>query len=445
MAVEDPDSTREVGPRAGAPGRDLVRRFRIVVDGDAGPPWTSKGDRCSIGSHESNDVVLADPTVSRFHCEIRIDERGPRLRDLDSKNGTIVDGTQVLDCILRGGAVIRLGRSSLRFELAADQNRMPASEARRFGRLVGASLAMRTMFAYLERAAAADVTVLLQGETGTGKQVAAEAIHERSARSAGPFVTLDCGNLPVNLLESELFGHEKGAFTGATERRIGACEEASGGTLFLDEIGEMPLETQPKLLRVLEERAVRRLGSNRYLPVDVRVIAATNRDLRAEVNGGRFREDLYFRLAVVKIDLPPLRQRPEDIPELVSALLAQMKVPPEAMARIGGDEMLAHIKRGAWPGNVRELRNYLQRCIVFEDAQPVDMSGARRPPNSPIDVSLSWHDARAWAMAEFERRYLEELMDRHGGVVAQAARAAGLDRVYLHKLLRRHNLRPADR
>jgi DNA-binding NtrC family response regulator len=303
---------------------------------------------------------------------------------------------------------------------------------------------MRSTFALLERAASVDVTVLLQGETGTGKQVAAEAIHERSSRSAGPFVTVDCGNLPLNLLESELFGHEKGAFTGAAERRIGAFEEADGGTVFLDEIGELPLDTQPKLLRALEERHVRRIGSNRYTDVDVRVIAATNRDLRAEVNAGRFREDLYFRLAVVKVDLPPLRERPEDIPELVRALLEQMRAPPETMARIGGDDLIAHMKRGPWPGNVRELRNYLQRCIVFEGAPPLEAAEGRTAPGV-VDASVPWQEAREWAMARFERAYLEDLMRRNNGVVAQAARAAGLDRVYLHKLLRRHNLRSQDR
>jgi two-component system, NtrC family, response regulator GlrR len=441
MTVEE---RQTVGSTPKKLASDLVRQFRIVgLDGPAaGQTWASKGDRCSIGSHPSNDVVLDDSTVSRFHCEIRVDERGIRLRDLDSMNGTIVDGTQILDCLLRGGAVIRIGRTSVRFELAAAQNRVLISDSQQFGRLTGRSVAMRATFALLERAAATDVTMLLQGETGTGKQVAAEAIHERSARASSRLVTVDCGNLSMNLLESELFGHEKGAFTGATNQRIGAFEDASGGTLFLDEIGEMSLDLQPKLLRALEERAVRRLGSNHYVPIDVRVIAATNRDLRAEVNSGRFREDLYFRLAVVKIEMPPLRQRREDIPDLVRGLLAQLRVPPEVAARLQTDEMLAHLQRGAWVGNVRELRNYLERCIVFENPPPLNEPAPEAEPRKIRgDASVPWQLARERALAEFERAYLEDLMRRNDNVVAHAARAAGLDRVYLHKLLRRHNLR----
>jgi DNA-binding NtrC family response regulator len=427
---------------------DKVRRLRLLgVDGAAaGIAWESTGDRCSIGSHPANDLVIDDVTVSRFHCEIVIDSRGARLRDLESMNGTIVDGTQIYECLLRGGSLVRIGRSTLRFELAAAQNQLPISEVTGFGRLVGHSVAMRTTFAVLERAAATDVTVLLNGETGTGKQVAAEAIHEHSGRAEGPLITVDCGGLPGNLLESELFGHEKGAFTGAGERRIGAFEEASGGTLFLDEIGELPLDLQPKLLRALEERTIRRVGSNRHFPIDVRVIAATNRDLRAEVNGSRFREDLYFRLAVVQIHLPPLRERPEDIPMLVDALLARMKIPDQVAARLRERDMIDRLAGGAWPGNVRELRNFLQRYMVFEDAMPVGRAETESERHRMhVDVTQKWQDERARIVADFERRYLEELLRRHDHVVARAARAAGLDRVYLYKLLRRYDLTPSRR
>jgi DNA-binding NtrC family response regulator len=436
------ESTTVASPQGRLPGLDAVRRFRLVtVDGaDAGKTWASDGDRCSIGSHPSNDLVLKDSTVSRFHCEIRVEVRGARVRDLDSMNGTLVDGTSVLECWLRGGSLVRVGRTTLRFELAADSNRLPVSERTRFGSLVGHSVAMRTLFAMLERAAASDATVLLEGETGTGKQGAAEAIHRESTRRAGAFITVDCGGLPENLLESELFGHEKGAFTGATGRRIGAFEEASGGTLFLDEIGEMPQDLQPKLLRALEQREVRRVGTNQYVPIDVRVIAATNRDLRAEVNAGRFRSDLYFRLAVVKIGLPPLRHRPEDVPALVESILDVLAPPAEARDRLLDPQFIANLVHAAWPGNVRELKNYVQRCLVFEDALPVHQDAQPPAGGLQVDARLSWADGRAKILADFERSYIEALLRLHGGKVAQAAAAAKMDRVYLYKLIRKHGL-----
>jgi DNA-binding NtrC family response regulator len=296
---------------------------------------------------------------------------------------------------------------------------------------------MREVYAVLERATPTDTTILLEGETGTGKGLAAASVHKVSPRRDGPFVVVDCGAIPANLLESELFGHEKGAFTGADARRIGAFEDASGGTIFLDEIGELPLDLQPKLLRVLESRELRRVGGNRTIPVDVRVVAATNRDLRAEVNAGRFRSDLYFRLAVVKVRLPSVRERPEDIPGLVEEFLRAMAPPAEAAARLRGAEFLADLVRHPWPGNVRELRNHLERCLVFQDAGrlPEPEHAAPAPGSSP------YADARRRALDEWERSYLDGLLRRFPGKVAQAAAAAGLDRAYLYKLLRKHGLK----
>jgi DNA-binding NtrC family response regulator len=426
-----------------APRIDTVRRFVLVeVDGlERGRRWESAGDRCSIGSHPSNDLVLRDPTVSRFHCEIRIDKDGARIRDLDSMNGTIVDGTSVIESWLRGGSLVRLGRTTLQFELVADSNRLPVSARTDYGKLVGVSVAMRTVFSVLERAAGSDATVLIEGETGTGKQGAAESIHHASARADGPFITIDCGSLPENLLESELFGHEKGSFTGAVSRRIGAFEEASGGTVFLDEIGEMPANLQPKLLRALEQREIRRVGMNRYIPIDVRVLAATNRDLRAEVNVGAFRSDLYFRLAIIKVQLPPLRNRPEDIPVLVDSLLESLDACEPAASRLRDPDFLAKLSHQAWPGNVRELKNYVHRCLVFEHAVPVGEQAQLVDDEPTVDLSLPWPEARARALASFERAYLTALLERHGGKVAAAARAAQIDRVYMYKLLRRHDLK----
>jgi DNA-binding NtrC family response regulator len=421
-----------------------VRRFRLtVMEGAAkGATWESRSDRCSVGSHEMNDLALADPTVSRFHCEILMGEGGARVKDLDSLNSTIVDGVVVKDAFLRGGSLLRLGRALVRFDFEAEQNRVPLSEKTTFGSLAGGSVAMRTAFALMDRAAGTDATVLLEGETGTGKGKAAEAIHAMSPRKDRAFLVVDCGAIPANLLESELFGHEKGSFTGATQRRVGAFEEASGGTVFLDEIGELPLDLQPKLLRVLENREIRRLGTNAWKPVDVRVIAATNRDLRGEVNAGRFRPDLFFRLAVVRVPLPPLRQRPEDIPLIVEKLLKSMGADPAAFGPLQTPEWLAGLKASAWPGNVRELRNYVERCLVFQDALPIGEGGEAPPAASggAVDASVAYAEARRLAIDHFEREYVKALLARHGGKVAAAASAADVDRVYLYRLMRRHGI-----
>jgi two-component system response regulator GlrR len=428
----------------GSGGPPTVRRFRLtVVEGPGtGTHWESASDVCSIGSHPHNHFALDDSTVSRFHCEVRIGPRGALVKDLNSTNGVIVDGVHVLEGYLRGGSLLRLGRAVLRFDYSAETNRLQLSEQTHFGSLVGTSVAMRECFALLERAAARDVTVLLEGETGTGKSQAAQAIHQASARRDKPFLVVDCGAIPSNLLESELFGHEKGAFTGAVGRREGAFEEANGGTVFLDEIGELPAELQPKLLRVLEAREIRRVGSNTYQPVDIRLIAATHRDLRAAVNTGGFRSDLFFRLAVLRISLPSLRQRPEDLPLLVEKLLASMKAAPEHTGALRTPEFFSRLQHAAWPGNVRELRNYLERCLVFEDALALSEQETGPGGTLEVDPAQPYADQRRRAVDDFERRYLRALLEKHQGKVAQAATTAGVDRVHLYRLLRRHGIKP---
>jgi len=322
--------------------------------------------------------------------------------------------------------------------LASLQPEVVEDECVRFGSLVGASSAMRATFAMLERAAATDATVLIGGETGTGKEGAAESIHRAGARRDQPFLVVDCGAIPATLLDSELFGHEKGAFTGATVQRAGIFESADGGTVFLDEIGELPLELQPKLLRVLERREIRRVGGNEYRPVDVRIIAATHRDLRSEVAAGRFRADLYFRLAVMRVEMPALRTRPEDLPLLVDHFVADLGGDLAARARLSSPSMRALVARCAWPGNVRELRNFVERNLVMNEMpSPTSDAPARV---AAIDVAVPFTDARRQALERFERDYLAQLLKAHGGVVADAARAAGIDRVYLYKLLRRHGV-----
>jgi two-component system, NtrC family, response regulator GlrR len=418
------------------------RRFQLA--GDDGQIWTSTEDRCAIGAHDSNTLVLADRTVSRFHCEIRIDATGARIRDLGSENGTTVDGVRVIEAWLRDGSTIRLGRTALQFSFVEANNALPISKQTELGSLVGESIEMRRVFPIIERAARSDVTVLVEGETGTGKEEVAATLHELGKRSEGPFVVADMSAIPATLIESELFGHEAGAFTGAVSARLGAFREANGGTLFLDEIGELPLELQPKLLRALEKREVRPLGGKGAETIDVRLIAATNRDLRREVNDGRFRADLYYRLAVVKIEIPPLRKRPDDLRLLVPKLLERLGADRESVARLSTAEMLATLRSSAWPGNVRQLRNYLEQCLVLEQAAPVPDPQPHAPPSMEIDVSLSFAEAKRRVHDAFERRYLERLLEAHGGKAAKAATAAGLHRVHLYRLLRRHGLTGKD-
>jgi transcriptional regulator with PAS, ATPase and Fis domain len=412
----------------------------LTVQNDGSTHDVSTG-RLTIGTHESNDLRLSDPKVSRFHCEIILDGPDARVRDLGSRNGTVVDGVRVTDAFLKSGSLLVLAGVALRFELQGQVSKLAISPKRSFHGVIAESIPMRAALAIVERAAASDVTVLLEGETGTGKGKIAEAIHAGSVRSEEPFVVVDCGAIPQSLIESELYGHERGSFTGAAERRSGAFEEADGGTIFLDEIGELPIEQQPKLLRALESREIRRVGSNAHQKVDVRIIAATNRDLRREVNAGRFRADLYFRLAVMRIAVPPLRERTQDLLPLARELLGAMGATPAMAAKLLTPELVASLERGAWPGNVRELRNHLERCLAFEEALPIDEAVAAGPAASApaaVDASVPYAEARRRALEAFEAGYVKDLLARHGGKMTQAAAAAGIDRVYLYKLVKRH-------
>ena len=455
MGSRERDGGRRTQEVEGGPATPqvLVPRFRLQVlepRPEAPVHWHSSGDRCSIGSQPGNDIIIDDPTVSRYHCEVLVDAEGAHVRDTGSLNGTVVDGVRVNDAYLRDGSLIKLGEAVVRFQLGQDTIQIPLSERTSFETLVGQSVAMRQTISLLERAAATDATVLLEGETGTGKGATAESIHRASGRKDGPFVVVDCGAIPENLLESELFGHERGSFTGAAARRVGAFEEAAGGTLFLDEIGELPPELQPKLLRAVETRTIRRVGQNQHVPIDVRIVAATNRDLRSDANTGRFRSDLYFRLAVIKITLPPLRQRPEDLPLLAEALLATLRAQPHEIHALLTPAFLATLRRAAWPGNVRELRNYLERCLVFQDALPISgvthigEIAALAPGPPAADADLAYADARKRAIDAFEKSYAEALVRKHGGKVAAAAQSAGIARVHLYRLLRRHGLTPGQ-
>lgn len=425
-----------------------VRRFRLIVVECPDPPreglkrglvWESKLDACAIGSNPANDLVIDEKAVSRFHCEVKIDHRGPRVRDLGSSNGTILDGVRIESAFLKDGSTLRLGRVVLRFELLDQSNRLPLSDRTQFGEMVSSSAAMRSCFAIMERAAGCDATVLFEGETGTGKTTAAEAIHRESRRRTGLFLVVDCSTLAPNLIEDELFGHEPHAFTGAPKRRKGVFEEADGGTVFLDEIGDLPMELQAKLLRVLENREVRRIGGNTPIRVDVRVMAATHKDLRNEMNMGKFRADLYYRVAVLRTRIPALRERPEDMPMLVDRLLDRMGASEQTKSPLRSPEFLAGLQRAAWPGNIRELRNHLERCVVFEN--PLPLEGPLAPTTDMgIDATRPHEEEKERMNNVFEREYLQKLMKLHHGNVTRAAESAKLARGYLHRLLSKHGI-----
>jgi two-component system response regulator GlrR len=419
--------------------RPMVRKFEVI--GVSGPAasvtYTSTGATCAIGSHAGNEIVIDDSSISRSHCELRVEQGHVRIHDLDSTNGTVLDGVRVIAGYVRDGSTLQLGRSTLRVAIGDSELRVAVSSRTELGQLVGTSMAMRACFALLERAAASEVSVLLEGEPGTGKETAAQAIHDHSARKAKPFIAIDCGGAPGNLLEAELFGYEREGVPGAAERRIGALEAATGGTVFLDELGELPSDLQLKLLRVLERGEIRRLGAAEATPIDVRIIAATDRDLRAEVNANRFRSELYFRLAVMKIKLPPLRQRPEDLAVLVERITMQLGVGHEVGRRLTSPGFVAALAGGAWPGNVRELRNYIERAAVIDDLVGVEEEAVPEAETDP----QPYQQARDRVLAEFERRYVEQLLRAHHGNVSAAARASGIDRTYLHRLMRRHGLR----
>ena len=430
-------------------------RLRLTVERERGKPEsrsvTVDGDRVRVGSHESNDLVLMDPSVSRFHFHLLREKNAWRVRDTGSTNGTAIQGVRFHDAELPSPeAVFDLGESRVRVSEAPSGAEVELLDQPTFGELFGRSLIMRKLFAMLERVAAHDTNVLIEGESGTGKELVATEIVRRSARARKPFVVVDCGAISPNLIESELFGHVRGAFTGADRERIGAFEAAQGGTVFLDEIGELPLDMQPKLLRALEAREVRRLGETQSRKVDVRVVAATNRQLEREVNQGRFREDLYFRLSVVTVRVPSLRERPEDIELLVNVFLDALDA--HRSAHLFTPQLMAELGKHPWPGNVRELRNFVERTIVLQTADgPVPRQSSTSEPNSggeanrsdmrPIDLNLSFREAKDRVLADFELAYLTSLLEWAGGNVSRAARKAKMDRMNLHRLVQRYGLR----
>jgi len=431
----------------GQPIRVERRRFRLaVVSGpNAGASGTFSDDAATVGTGSSNALVLTDPMVSRHHARIEVREDGVRLRDLKSTNGTYLQGLRVTGAYLPETARFRVGESEIDFAVTDDVEPLPVSQESAFEQLLGTSVAMRRVFATLERVGPTDATVLVEGESGTGKELVAEALHATGRRAREPFVIVDCGALPAGVIESELFGHEKGAFTGAVATRAGAFEQAHGGTLFLDEIGELDISLQSRLLRALDRRKVKRVGGAGYQEVDVRVIAATNRDLEERVNEGAFRDDLFYRLAVVRVAMPPLRERAGDIELLAQHFIQQFRVQhPAAPPFEITPEVLRGLSARNWHGNVRELRNFIERAVVLASPELLSESGTDRPPAAGAGVLIAfdkgYSEARDEWVSHFEREYVAAALTRSGGNVAQAARDCKVDRAYLFRLIKKHDL-----
>ena len=436
--------------------------------------WTFEKDEIRLGSMVDNDVVVDDDTVSRYHCRIVQEDSGYVLVDLRSTNGTFINKVRIREGYLKPGCTIGLGQSQLRFNAREEEVAVVPSRADRLGGLIGGNPRMREIYTILERIAPTATTVVIEGETGTGKELVAQAVHNLSPRRGRELVVFDCGAVPPNLIESELFGHEKGSFTGAVMTRQGLFELADGGTLFLDELGELPLDLQPKLLRALEQREVRRVGGQRTAKVDVRIIAATNRNLEDEVRAGRFRQDLFYRLSVVRLRLPALRERADDVPLLIKHVLGSAAYNRGAdglpRVRTVAPDAMAVLTSYGWPGNVRELVNVMERAVSFGDHDvlaladlPDNMRGgaaavvprvpvpvravsaaaaAAAPARGPEPVAdgATFKDAKERWVSSFERDYIVSLLRRHGGNISHAARDADIDRKYFRKLMKKYEI-----
>jgi DNA-binding NtrC family response regulator len=427
---------------AGLPVRTL--HAEVTEGPDAGKQRTAESDTLSVGTAEGNDLVLGDSTVSRYHLELTRRPDGILVSDEGSLNGSYLGAARLERALVPPGTVLRLGRTSLKIgEGPSVTLEVHGTDA--LGALRGRTPVMRRLFHRVERAAQGDAAVLLVGDSGTGKELIARALHDQGPRAAAPMVTVDCGALSPTLVASELFGHERGAFTGADRQHVGAFERAHGGTLFLDEIGELPPALQSTLLGVLERRRFRRLGGTKDVAVDVRVVSATHRDLRAEVNAGTFRLDLYYRLAVVVMKVPPLRERAEDIPLLVEHFLREAghDGPVDELISQAAMTQLASYR---WPGNVRELRNLVEATVAMGETPQLPTDSGTHPAGEPGDLigqllGLPYKDARGTLLGEFERRYLTHLLQRTKGNVSSAAREARMDRSHLIDLIARHRLK----
>lgn len=414
-------------------------RMSVLKGPDRGKDGTFDQQSIGIGSHPSNELSLKDDTVSRFHARIIQDEHGMSVRDLGSLNGTFLEQHRIEAGYLGKDDALRVGQTTLRVEQLNEVFEVAYSISDSFGELKGQSRSMRQLFAVLERIAPTEASVVLEGESGTGKDLAARAIHEASTRQQRPFIVFDCGAAASGLIESELFGHARGAFTGAATDRAGVFEAGRGGTVFIDEIGELPLDLQPKLLRVLEQREVRRLGENKVRPVEVRVLAATNRDLEREVEAKRFREDLFYRLAVVRVKMPPLRDRPDDIPMLIDHFLRDLA--SDGPMPTLSPAMRAALCRRPWQGNVRELRNAVARAVYLPEADALRSQSLAQASVDEVDTEIPYKVAKERLISAYERRYLGALLAATQGNVSAAAKKSGINRTHLQAMLKKHGLR----
>jgi len=441
--MRDDRRTSALAPEAGPRLRSHRIRVEVARGPDAGAAVELPGPEARLGTGRDADFILHDPTVSRLHLVLRIEGEAIRVIDAGSRNGTTVDGTRVRDAYARPDSAIVIGATTLRLRMLREVVDLPLSPNEQFGCLIGRSVAMRRLFAMLERVAPTDSTLLIEGETGTGKEIAARSVHERSLRADRPFVVFDCSAVSSTLIESELFGHVRSAFTGATSERAGRFEAADGGTLFLDEVGELPLELQPKLLRAIESREIVRIGSNNPRRVDVRILAATNRCLSREVERGNFREDLYYRLAVIPVRLPPLRERLDDIPLLVRHFEQEWRTRGSLPIP---DETLAWLKQQSWPGNLRELRNKvdLMMALGLPDVPELPEASAPELPRpaslAAVNLAVPLAVGLEHIADEYKRAYVEAALREAGGNVSHAARIAGVGRAFIQKAIKRYAL-----
>jgi two-component system, NtrC family, response regulator GlrR len=427
-----------------SPRRVELRPLPVLVRSAEAPahpnPFKLVEASCILGAGREADMVIESDTASRRHAELKLVPEGVHVADLGSKNGLFYQGQRFQSMILQPGSRFRLGSVEIALELAGDSFVQQSGEdPERYADLIGVSAPMRHLFSQLLRLEGSKVNLLILGETGTGKELVARALHEHSPVRNGPLVTVNCAALDRQLVRSELFGHKKGAFTGATSEHTGAFAAADGGTLFLDEIGELPLEVQPVLLRALELRKITPVGSHTELAVDVRLVAATHRDLLAEVEAGRFREDLYYRVQVVRLEVPPLRERPEDIP-----VLAEFMARRQGVAALPAD-FLEALSRHRWPGNVRELRNAVEAYLAVGSLprqRAHEVRGIDDALLEFIDPTQTYADQKNEIVQRFTRAYLDRLMHKTAGNQSEAARLSGLERSYLGKLIAKLGLRP---
>ncbi len=394
-------------------------------------------DPLVVGRDPGAQIRVDDVEVSALHCELSATDHGVLVRDLTSTNGTFIGSTRVREAVVTMPTTVLVGGTHLTVEPATKQ-RVDVGFADHFGPLVGTSPKMRRVFSVLEKVSKTPLGVMILGEVGTGKELAARAVHAASPRAAKPFVVVDCGAIPPAVAESLFFGHEKGAVAGGTERRKGAIAEAHEGTLFLDELGELPLDLQPKILRALQERHVKRLGATSSEPADVRIIAATRRDLGPSMNAGRFRSDLFFRIAQVRVELPPLRDRLADLPALIEDICGKAGRPEHAATVIAWVEQ--NLGSHDWPANIRELVNVASAAATVADTPgAIDdvLTLARGAEEGMSGPTTAFGEAKRAAIAEFERDYFAALSKRAKGNVSEMARQSGMERHHVRAYLRK--------